>query len=842
MSDMNHPLAPQIVQRLEALTQGANTPKADHFGTCFKLKPDFVLTVEGVGPIALPVTRKTAHALCGMASPAMHGYKDETRLDKNVRDTWEIPASRLSLDGSTWPRFLKKVMTRVTRELAMPEGAALRAELHNLLVYEQGQFFALHQDSEKLDGMIGTLVLTLPSDFEGGEFVLRHGKKRISAKGSADKVEVVAFYADCHHEVMPVQEGFRVVLTFNLVMEEAATSSIRSMDALPADAMAGLADSIRTFWQTRPVPRWRHDDRDPPERLVVLLDHQYTAAGLGWARLKGADVRMASALKAVAEQLDADIFLTLADVHQVWSAEEPYRRRYWETVDEDDDAEVVSIGKDRYVLQDLIEDDVILQHWLDAEGNRMDFAASHATEDEICMTTGHEELVPFRAEYEGYMGNYGNTLDRWYHRAAVVMWPRSKGFVLRARQDPVWAMQQILAGWQAGDAAQAAARLQDLKTEWRSAVLFAGTPRLPETTFPVAVACEDADTAAWLLDHFQLIQLPANVAPWVVTLLQAHGADWLQVRLQRWYQEGHTGSEARQGWMSDVLPAWLETFRDERCERAEVARSLLLKTAWHDVWDQVLLGRKAHGGQALIEALLPLAIPLARLVQLGIGEGLTTDVHHFLEALQDETLPIDLPVGVLAASIRLWMDRQGLVVDAGEKPGTGQGAPGRRAGRKKRSPRHEDIEAALWMDQAVDLIDAHPSSGGALAHLKPLHQQVMTRLHARLAQPQRSPDDWSIHVPEMLRGELGTKLMAFLNDPAARRLVWPLAKERRMAIHRFIDRHELPVSHVTERTGSPHKLILEKQPSLHTREADQRWRWEHDFQALSRFVGLFSAS
>lgn len=840
MSDMKSPVAARIVTLLESLTQGAAGPKADHFGTCFKLKPDFVLTVDGIGPIGLPVTRKTAHALCGMASPAMHGHKDQTRLDPDVRDTWEIPASRLSLDGSAWPRFLKKLMTRVTKDLAMPEGVSLRAELHNLLVYERGQFFSLHQDSEKLDGMIGTLVLTLPSEFEGGEFVLRHGNKRMVAKGSSDKVEVVAFYADCHHEVTPVQEGFRVVLTFNLVMDADATPKTGSADAVPADTLADLAETIRQFWQTRPVPRWHHDERDPPERLILLLDHQYTEAGLDWSRLKGADARMATALKAVARQLDTDIFLTLADVHQIWSAEEPYRRRYWE--DEDDEAEVVRIGRDRYVLQDLIDDDVVLKHWLDADGRRMDFADSHATDAETCMTTGHEELVPFSAEYEGYMGNYGNTLDRWYHRAAMVMWPRSRGFLLRARQDPVWAMQQILAGFQEGDAAQVAARLQDLKTEWRSAVRFAGTCRLPEATLPVAVASEDADTAAWLLDHFQLVWLPANVAPWVVALHQTHGTDWLKARLQHWYQEGHTGSESRQGWMSDVLPAWLEVFREASGEGAEAARSLLLKRAWQDVWEQVLLSRDAHGGQALIESLLPLANPLARLLQLGFAEGLLTDVGSFIDDLLDDNLPIDLPVGVLAVSIRLWMNRQELVVSTEDDPVTGKGASGRRTGRKKRASLQEDREAARWMDQAIGLINAHPSSGGALAHLKPLHQQVVARLNARLAQPERAPDDWSIPFPGTPQGELGSKLMAFLNDPAGKRLVWPLAKERRMAIHRFIDRHELPITHVTERTGSPHKLILEKQPGLHAREADQRWRWEQDFRNLSRLAGIFDAA
>lgn len=35
-----------------------------------------------------------------------------------------------------------------------------------------------------------------------------------------------------------------------------------------------------------------------------------------------------------------------------------------------------------------------------------------------------DEFRPFDSEYEGYMGNYGNTLDRWYHRAAIALWQK----------------------------------------------------------------------------------------------------------------------------------------------------------------------------------------------------------------------------------------------------------------------------------------------------------------------------------------------------------------------------------------------------------------------------------
>ena len=53
----------------------------------------------------------------------------------------------------------------------------------------------------------------------------------------------------------------------------------------------------------------------------------------------------------------------------------------------------------------------------------------------MCVTTPSADLVPHQSEYEGYMGNYGNTLDRWYRRAAIVVWPLDRAFgVGRSRE------------------------------------------------------------------------------------------------------------------------------------------------------------------------------------------------------------------------------------------------------------------------------------------------------------------------------------------------------------------------------------------------------------------------
>jgi hypothetical protein len=53
-------------------------------------------------------------------------------------------------------------------------------------------------------------------------------------------------------------------------------------------------------------------------------------------------------------------------------------------------------------------------------------------------------------------------------------------------------------------------------------------------------------------------------------------------------------------------------------------------------------------------------------------------------------------------------------------------------------------------------------------------------------------------------------------------LEWPLAAEHRAHVHEIIERHELPVTHQTRRTGSPYTLVSSKTKALFTREASER--------------------
>jgi hypothetical protein len=92
---------------------------------------------------------------------------------------------------------------------------------------------------------------------------------------------------------------------------------------------------------------------------------------------------------------------------------------------------------------------------------------------EVCASTPTGDLTPYSSAYEGYMGNWGNwgnTLDRRYHRAAVLVWPRDQAFANRAETSPAWALDELAAMASAGDVPGAQAAAATLAPFWDGAL------------------------------------------------------------------------------------------------------------------------------------------------------------------------------------------------------------------------------------------------------------------------------------------------------------------------------------------------------------------------------------
>ena len=385
------------------------------------------LEVDGVGPIRFPLGKTQAHALIKQCSQAPYGKGTVTLVDKSVRRVWELDPESFRLTNPKWVELLDRI-TNETRVALGLEQHTLKAHLYKLLIYEEGGFFLAHRDGEKLDGMVATLVIALPSSHSGGELIITHEGKRyevtLSGAASGHELSYVAFYADCEHEVRPVRDGYRLCLVYNLTLARSG-----SKKGIAAPQTTAAVDSIRDILRDWPAA-------ETISKMAVTLEHQYTQEGLRIDLLKGVDRARAEVLFDAAEQAGCAAHLGLVTHWQSGSAEGGYddggygrgrgRRHRW-SFDDDEDEDGPD-GGSNHEMGEIFDESLSINHWSDRDGNKVLFGEMELEEDEIVSDTPSEDWDISREEFEGFTGNAGMTLERWYHRAAVVIWPEKLNF------------------------------------------------------------------------------------------------------------------------------------------------------------------------------------------------------------------------------------------------------------------------------------------------------------------------------------------------------------------------------------------------------------------------------
>ena len=359
---------------------------------------DFVfpgLQVEGLGEIAFPFQELQARALIQVARKAPFGHGSETILDTDVRSAWEIDADKLSFTNPQWAKFLNQTIIKIKKELGLEE-YTVEANLYKLLLYEKGDFFLPHKDSEKESGMFGSLVVGFPSKYTGGELVVRFEGEEQVADFSRDagnyRINFAAFYADCDHEVKPLESGYRICLVYNLVQKKTgAKIELQSVNR-HADKLAGVLAK---------------NPREKP--YIILLGHQYTPANFAYERLKLNDRCKAEALLRAAKNLGFYAKLCLiTSFKEGLPADSGYYG--YEEVAGDDDAEMVEV----------FDEWLDIEHW---DQNELPVLGSvKFEEDDLITSFSLDEDEPIVKESTGYMGNYGPDLLHWYHYGAVVIW------------------------------------------------------------------------------------------------------------------------------------------------------------------------------------------------------------------------------------------------------------------------------------------------------------------------------------------------------------------------------------------------------------------------------------
>jgi hypothetical protein len=760
-----------ILQALRALVH----PPADHAQrkpAKPKLPPAFcaegtlpldalALDVQGLGRLTRPLDAASAKTLQAASKPARHGLREATRLDRRVRDTGEIDAHALTLhwhDGA-----LPALLADVAQHLGLQ---ALQAHVHKLLVYGPGQFFKPHQDTEKHPGMVATLVLVWPSAHIGGELQVRHGdaqKNFASQHLQATGLRWFAFYADCRHEVLHVAEGWRVVLTLDLVVPpDSATTA-----AAPADP--ALAAALQALFDTPDGPR--------PRPWVFLLEHQYTEHGLRWPLLKGDDRAHVHALRAAAQALGLTMHLALAQIHESWTAiVQPGRRGRAEEPEADE----------------LIAEDMQLDFWVDADDRQLHRKALSVSLADAQGFSDTDEAYLVDEAYEGYMGNYGETLDFWYRRAALVLQTpaaaESSRFV--AEFDAALADALALAR-RPGRSEPLAARLAAAAEALQRQCSAQGRALLSAYA-ELACALPDAAQARTLCAGFRWATFEPEDATALARLAERWGADWVRELLEQawarrspspWHQRWDQGTQQARLWPRP-LPAFLLA-----CASAGVPAALRDAMVGHTL---ALL--------AEADAALAKVTPARRQASL----------PQRLQAVSD-----------LAQALGPWSPPETLA--------------------QQRLLAHVRAQPVAYPPRSLaPLWRVLPAGDSASPAVGALQMAVVQALQQVLTRPEPAPEDHSLQPLEIewaCRCADCAPVIEWAHQSTAQPLTLALAALRRNHVEAQLQAAAAPIGTQTLKHGSPHKLVLSKPQGLAALRAQQRQAWSDALAALAQAAG-----
>ncbi|KAF2231683.1 hypothetical protein EV356DRAFT_569412 [Viridothelium virens] len=380
------------------------------------------LTIEDVGTLGLPLSEREASVVIDASRRAPFGKGSDTIVDETVRKTWEIDAAKLSFKNPKWEKFVSTAVDTAAEDLGVKD--VVRGELYKLLLYEEGAMFKPHRDTEKVPGMFGTLVISLPSKHEGGELCLTHGKQVKTFK-TADKsdfdLSILAWYADVIHEVKPVTSGYRLVLTYNLVKEHTFSEELPT--AANIDNRGENLQTIFRAWNVEVAA-----NRETPKFLCYLLEHDYTDSSLCWRNLKATDQRRAQLVAEACKDTRFHVFLTNLEREVTNSIVEDYPFHYdHECDDEEDEDEEDEEEKDAEIEDNIVEEinrSLKLHHVVDLNGS-LKLTSAEIAEDDIVQNEPFAGRDPDDTEEE-YTGNEGATSTHWYRNSALLLLPHAE--------------------------------------------------------------------------------------------------------------------------------------------------------------------------------------------------------------------------------------------------------------------------------------------------------------------------------------------------------------------------------------------------------------------------------
>ena len=747
---------------LEKLLLSINRP-GDFYAQGRMFAPMPKLEVENVGMLSFPVPEAQVRALINSAERAPYGKGTDTLVDTSVRDCWQIDGKSVDMDGAMWDDTFSRILDEAAIGLGCP-GERLEAKLYKLLVYEPGGFFAAHRDTEKTSGMIATLTISLPTEGVGGELSVRHQDREVVIDMNADEpseLVFAAFYADCTHETRPVRKGHRLSLVFNLCLHHDDTETPRQAPDHTVEVESIVQHLIH----------WR-DSEQPSDKLVWLLEHDYSEAGLSFDTLKNTDDAWARALGMAADRAECEMYAAIVHIEEQGEALYPdgdYVDSWHWRENEVDGMEIGEVFYGSYWLDD----------WSSRDGARPPLQRIPLHAEELLPVGALDDAKPDEQWLHEASGNEGVTLERAYRRTAFVIWPRSKtlDILAGARIDSAiaWVAEQLERNGGVADE-QVRALVLRLMDIWPLGSLDQKAQSRIDMLHLLTAVEDEALTVRFLrqvvLSHYNgeendallaaLKKIPKDIiGEYLVDLIRARFVIWTDATLAFLRGVGESMSTAR----NDVLEVSVRT------ALSLLPESMEKRIGGDDKWNSK--SQEPISDQAVCD-LFTLTWRCDLMDDAGTAALAITD--YPLAVTPDRTIPAAL--GELYSEI-------GLADTA--------------------------AYTTLWSHATEFLL-------------------------TRSELPPEQPLDWRITADINCHCKYCTKLRTFCKDPSTQIARFPLRKDLRAHLHKIIDYNHLDLTHETERRGKPYTLVCTKTRATYRRRLAEYAEDVSCMRSLSRFA------
>lgn len=735
------------------------------------------IEIEGMGILSFPLPKTQIQQLIQGAALAPFGRGEETIVDTAVRKVWQLPLEKVKISGATWEKHFKEILSEVEVGLGCHDITVI-AQLYKMLVYDEGCFFLPHRDTEKTEGMFGTLVIVLPSAHQGGELIIRHAghEARVNMSNTeVSSLSFAAFYADCEHEILPIKEGSRVCLIYNLIQHSQKGQSLLSAPLY--DAEIKQAAEIIEKALTKEVT---------PIKIAWLLEHQYTPAALSFQALKNRDAALAQVLTQAALRAGCVIHLAIVHLEESGSAEIEYdyssRRSKWRYYDEED------VENEEFEVVDVCDTKQFVDGWINTQNQTVDFGELPLEEGELLPQGALDGEAPDEQRLMEATGNEGASFERSYHRAALVIW----------RQDRY---AEVLL--QAGVSAVMPYFKECMIASCANTELHKSTVSLADLIlnhWEADINSQSYGLRATLPDHSDMLNL----------LMQLKEP----LLISRFI--GHIVTKEYDGSENDALVAAALFLKPEVAAQlfSQLISANINSYASSCIDLLSLLIEKIDS----FEAQTVIAAAVASLKNMG-KTPLTT--NFFERIRRGRSTPIDSTFIVKLWNILIQLKTDHLSHSAADAIID--------------SPSTFNPETVV----APALCQLYQRYGTALhtdAGFVRLLEATSEFLLKRSDHPPTPPRDWRQEISVKCQCQDCQELQSFVLNPESQVHSFRVKKERRQHLHHTIDSCDMEMTHITEREGSPQTLVCTKTRRNYEAKCKQ---YQADIVAMRSLIPIF---